>query len=100
MKIILDEEWSIKGVPYNYVLCHMKVSHGKGKNKGAARLVEEEVGYYSSIIGALKGFRDKATKERTEDFEGTIDEYIARITNIQDSAVEKMLKGVKSWEKD
>ena len=53
MKIILDEQWYITGIPYNYVLMHQTVSYGKGKNKGAARLVNKEEGYYSSVEGAL-----------------------------------------------
>lgn len=99
MKIILDENWYITGIPLNYVLMHQRVSYGKGKNAGNARLVEVEEGYYTSIEAALEGFNRKAIKERTEDFEGTIEEYIARIKNINDSAVDRMLKGVKSWEK-
>lgn len=99
MKIILDENWYITGIPLNYVLKHMKVSNGKGVNAGKTRLVESEEGYYTSIEAALQGFQRKAIKERTEDFEGTLDEYIARIKNINDSAVDKMLKGVKTWEK-
>lgn len=99
MKIILDENWYITGIPYNYVLMHQTVSYGKGKNKGAARLVNKEEGYYSSVEGALEGFRKKMVKERTEDFVGSVPEYIARIKNINDSAVDKMLKGVKTWEK-
>ena len=99
MKIILNETWSIEGIPLNYVLKHKKISSGTGKNIGETRMVECDEGYYCTEIAALKGFSRKYLKEQTEDFNGNLDEYCNRVQNILDSAVEKMLKGVKTWEK-
>jgi len=100
MKIVLTSTWSIEGIPLNYVLKHKKLSSGTGKNQGETRMIDVDEGYYNTEIAALKGFARKYVKEQTEDFNGNLDEYCNRIQNIMDSAVEKMLKGVKSWEKD
>lgn len=98
MKIILDESWSIEGIPYNYVLKQKRISNGTGKNKGTTRIVDDEIGYYCSVQDALKGYVKRMGKSRTEDFEGSIEDYCKRIDNIMDTAVEKMIARVKEWE--
>lgn len=99
MKIILDEQWSIEGVPLNYVLKQKRLSSGTGKNKGTTRMIEDEVGYYTTVEAAIRGFTKKVVKERTEDFQGDLDGYCKRIENIMDTAVEKMRARYREWQK-
>lgn len=99
MKIILDEQWSIEGIPYNYVLKQRRISNGTGKNKGTTRMIEDEVGYYTTVEAAIRGFTRKAVKERTEDFQGNLESYCNRISNIMDTAVEKMQARYREWQR-
>ena len=98
--IILDEEWRIESRPLNFVLLQTKISYGKGKNASdTPRLVTTCRGHYNSVLEALQSFLTKYVDDKTADFEGTLPDYIARIKNLMDSALEKIAKGVKQWGK-
>lgn len=99
MKIILTDTWSIEGIPLNYVLKHKKISSGTGKNIGETRMVEVDEGYHTTVTGALKSFKGKYIKEQTEDFEGSVEDYIKRIENIENNFFSKLEARVKAWEK-
>lgn len=98
MKIILTDTWSIEGIPLNYVLKHKKLSSGTGKNQGETRMVEVDEGYHTTVTGALKSFEAKYIKEQTEDFEGSVDDYIKRIENIVNNFFTRLEARVKAWE--
>ena len=63
-------------------------------------MTEANEGYYTDVESALKGFQEKNLEYETKDFEGSLDEYISRITNINSTAIEKMIARVKEWDKE
>lgn len=62
-------------------------------------MIEVIVGYYTSVEDAIESFTRKTVKERTEDFQGDLEGYCNRISNIMDTAVEKMQARFKEWER-
>ena len=99
MKIFLTETWRIEKVRRNYILKHAKLTTGTGKNKGILRMITVDEGAYTNVEDALEAFEKKIVEDETADFEGNIDDYIARIRNILNTADEKMKGMVKTWER-
>lgn len=90
MKIKLSNEYYIETVPLNYVLHRAYISYGEGKNADSKpRMVDKVCGYYISVEAALGGYVRQLAFDKTEDFEGNLEEYIARIKQILDSATKE-----------
>lgn len=105
MKIVLKEGdvvqltdgYYIEGIPLNYVLMKSYISCGNGANKTQKpRMINTVVGYYMTVEGAIDGYIREIKRTGAEDFNGDLNEYIKRITDITNNAVEKIVGAVKS----
>lgn len=97
MKVILNNEYYIEQIDdWNVVLRKAYVSYGSGKAQfDEPKMVVKELGYYRTVKQALGGFLRQTQTENTADFNGQIEEYIKRIEDIDNNAVDRMLKGVR-----
>ena len=100
MKIYLTKTWSIERTRSAYVLKHVKLTNGTGKNIGPMRMIEARVGTYGDLDTALNKFWEKYLLEGTNDFEGSLEEYITIIRNLINSAIKETRGMVKAWEQD
>lgn len=95
MKIILTDNYFIEHEPLNYTLKKAKTTYGKGKNKtDIPRTTIETIGYFGDVPHALEHFYDELIAEKTEDFVGNLDEYIARLKNIKQHTVDEISRKV------
>lgn len=96
MELKITDNYKIVHEQLCYTVKSTKMTYGRGKNKSSApRITIHDEGYFSTIQGAIEKVAKLLIEDGTEDFEGNLDEYVARITNILDNAVERMMKGVK-----
>lgn len=96
MELKITDNYKIVQEGICYTVKSSKMTYGTGRNKSKEpRVTTRDEGYYMTIQDAIEGVCKHLIKDGTEDFEGELNEYIARITNILDNAVEKMLKGVR-----
>lgn len=96
MKIILDEDYYIDSDGLNYTLKCYKKSFGKGKNKtDVPRIVEQDVGYYTRVEGAVRRYITDMCMKKTADYVGSLEDYCKRIENIMKTATETEIRRVK-----
>lgn len=89
MKIIIDDDWYITADPLNYILNY---EHDFIDKDGNNKRTSSVIGYYPSVEIALAFYLKKNRSHLTYDFYGTIDDYIDKIYEINNEAVEKVKK--------
>mgnify|MGYP003304628626 CR=1 FL=1 len=95
MKVWLDKDWYIDQIPLNYVVVHRKMSFGNAKNKTPEpKLVDDVIGYCNDnrIENALRLYVNARIKRDSENFEGSLDDYMVKIQDITNNCVQQMAK--------
>lgn len=94
--IKLSDGFYITTDPMNFILNRSIVSFGNGANKtDKPRLVDKQLGYYGTLEKCLKGYIEELQNAGTEDFVGTVEEYIKRIQDINNAAVAEIRRLLK-----
>lgn len=93
MKISLSDNYFIEQIPLCYVLRKAQVTYGCGRNKSdKPRMTVKDLGYYMSVKDAIEGYVKKLAYEKTEDFNGNLEDYCDRLQNIFDGATNAIVK--------
>lgn len=94
MDIRLPNNYRIQQLDeYNFQLTHSYTSYGSGDNVSEApKTVTKSLGYFRSVEEATKRYIKEVVKEGTQDFDGTLEEYVKRVANITDNAVKEVLR--------
>lgn len=86
MKLVLDNRYQITSDAYNYILQERKTTK---IDDGETKEYEVNIGYYSTITNALKGYKE--LQIRTSNV-ATVNELINLINEL-DKKIEKFLRG-------
>lgn len=86
MKLVLDNRYQITSDEYNYILQERKTTK---TDDGETKEYEVNIGYYSTITNALKGYKE--LQIRTSNV-ATVNELINLINEL-DEKIEKFLRG-------
>ena len=86
MKLVLDNRYQITSDTYNYILQERKTTK---IDDGETKEYEVNIGYYSTITNALKGYKE--LQIRTSNV-ATVNELINLINEL-DKKIEKFLRG-------
>lgn len=96
MKIILNNEYSIEQDTYCYILKKTTITYGNADNKSdKPRISTKTICYPHTLEDAIEKFIKLTIDDKTKDFEGDLKEYVKRIKEICDYAVNEVAKGVK-----
>lgn len=86
MKLVLDNRYQITSDTYNYILQERKTTK---IDDGETKEYEVNIGYYSTITNALKGYKE--LQIRTSNV-ATVNELINLINELN-KKIEKFLRG-------
>jgi len=86
VKLVLDNRYQITSDTYNYILQERKTTK---IDDGETKEYEVNIGYYSTITNALKGYKE--LQIRTSNV-ATVNELINLINEL-DKKIEKFLRG-------
>jgi len=95
-EIRITEEYSISTDPYNYILKHTHQTTDRKTKELTGKSREEIVGFYSRLGDAIEGYIRNEQKELTDDFKGTLKEYVRIIEQITKSAENRLTQFVES----
>lgn len=78
----------------NYVLMHSYVSYGSGdKQSEKPKLVDQRIGFFRDEVSALQRYAKEAKREALEGFDGTVEEYVQKATEINKTILDDIAKG-------
>lgn len=96
MKIFLDEDFYIAESDSSYELHELKKSFGNGINKSdMPRIVDKTLCYPHSVAHAIEVYINRfRVKKDTENFEGSLEDYVKRIENIMKTMEDNVIRKV------
>lgn len=96
MKIFLDEDFYIEQKDTCYSLHELRKSYGTGNNKtDMPRIVDKELCFPNTIPQAINIYINRfRVKKDTENFEGSLEDYVKRIENIMKTMEDNVIRKV------
>lgn len=94
-EIRITEEYSISTDPLNYILKHTHQTMDRKTKELTGKSREEVIGYYSRLGDAIDGYLRFEQKQLTDDFKGTLKEYVRIIEQVTKSAENRLTQFVE-----